>query len=325
MELSRRQFFRLAVGATALPVAPRFASARPYPTRPVRIIATSAPGGAQDILARLVAQWLSERLGQPFVVENRPGGGGNTGTEAVVRAQGDGYTLLLISAPNIMNATLYDKLNYNFLRDIAPIAGIIRVPTVMVVHPSVPARTVPEFIAYAKANPGNISMGSAGNGTMVHVAGELFKIMAGLDIVHVPYRGGGPALAGLLGGHIQIMFPTSTSSIGYIRDGKLRALAVTSATRSQVLPDLPTIGEFIPGYEASAIFGLGAPGSVPVDIIQILNREIGAGLLDPKLKLRLANLGGEGSFVLSSSEFEALLANETEKWGRVIRAAKIKL
>jgi tripartite-type tricarboxylate transporter receptor subunit TctC len=325
MKFSRRQFFRLAAGTAALPVAPRFARARFYPTRPVRIIATSAPGGAQDILARLVAQWLSERLGQPFVVENRPGGGGNTGTEAVVRAQGDGYTLLLISAPNIMNATLYDKLNYNFLRDIAPVAGIIRVPTVMVVHPSVPTRTVPEFIAYAKANPGKISMGSAGNGTMVHVAGELFKIMAGLDVVHVPYRGGGPALAGLLGGHIQMMFPTSTSSVGYVRAGKLCALAVTSATRSQVLPDLPTISEFIPGYEASTIFGLGAPRNVPADIVEMLNREINAGLLDPKLEQRLTNLGGEGSFVLSQSEFGKLLVDETEKWGRVIRTANIKV
>jgi tripartite-type tricarboxylate transporter receptor subunit TctC len=290
----------------------------------VRIIATSAPGGAQDILARLMAQWLSERLGQPFVVENRPGGGGNIGTEVVVRAPADGYTLLLVSAPNIMNATLYDKLNYKFLRDIAPVAGIIRVPTVMVVHPSVPAKTVPEFIAYAKANPGKINMGSAGNGTMVHVAAELFKIVAGLDIVHVPYRGGGPALAGLLGGQVQVMFPTTTSSIGYVTAGKLRALAVTSAVRSKVLPDLPTIGEFIPGYEASTIFGFGAPRNVPADIIEMLNREINAGLLDPKLKLRLANLGGEGSFVLSRAEFGKLLADETEKWSKVIRAANIK-
>ena len=324
MKPSRRRFFLLAAGAAALLVAPRLAAARSYPTRPVRIIATSAPGGAQDIVARLVAQWLSERLGQPFVVENRPGGGGNTGTEAVARAPADGYTLLLVSAPNIMNATLYERLNYNFLHDIAPIAGIIRVPTVMVVHPSVPARTVPEFIAYAKANPGRISMGSAGNGTMVHVAGELFKIMAGLDIVHIPYRGGGPALVDLLGGQVQMMFPTSTSSIEYVRASKLRALAVTSADRSQVLPDLPTIGEFIPGYEASAIFGLGAPRNAPADIIEILNREINAGVLAPKLKSRLASLGGEGSFVLSSFEFGKLLADETEKWRRVIRTADIK-
>jgi tripartite-type tricarboxylate transporter receptor subunit TctC len=323
MRFPRRKFFTLAAGAAALPVMQRSAWSHAYPTRPVRIIATSAPGGAQDILARLVAQWLSERLSQPFVVENRPGGGGNIGTETVVRAPADGYTLLLVSAPNIMNASLYDRLNYDFLRDIAPVAGIIRVPTVMLVHPSVPARTVPEFIAYAKANPGKINMGSAGNGTMVHVAGELFKIMAGLDIVHVPYRGGGPALADLLGGQVQVMFPTSTSSIEYVRAGKLRALAVTSASRSEVLPDLPTIGEFVPGYEASAIFGLGAPKDVAADVIKLLNREINTGLLDPKLTPKLADLGGEGSFVLSPAGFGKLLSDETEKWGKVIRSAKI--
>jgi tripartite-type tricarboxylate transporter receptor subunit TctC len=324
MKLPRRKFLGLAAGATVLPIAPRLARALAYPTRPVRIIATSAPGGAQDILARLMAQWLSDRLGQPFVVENRPGGAGNIGTEVVVRAPADGYTLLLVSAPNIMNASLYERLNYNFLRDVVPIAGVIRVPTVMVVHPSVPARTVPEFISYAKANPGKVNMGSAGNGTMVHVAGELFKIMTGLDVVHVPYRGGGPALADLLGGQFQVMFPTSTSSIGYIKAGRLPALAVTSASRSAILPDLPTISEFVPGYEASAIFGIGAPKEVPAEVVKLLNREINAGLLDPKLMSKLAALGGEGSFALSPAQFRKLLVDETERWGKVIRAANIK-
>jgi len=323
MKLPRRKFLHLAAGAAALPAVSRVARAQTYPSRPVRIIATSAAGGAQDILARLMGQWLSERLGHSFVIENRPGGGGNIGTEAVVRAPPDGYTLLLVSAVNIMNATLYDKLNYNFLSDIAPVAGIIRVPNAMVVHPSVPAKTVPDFIVYAKANPGKINMASAGNGTMVHVAGELFKMMAGVDMVHVPYRGGGPALTDLLGGQVQVMFPTTVSSIEYVRAGSLRVLAVTTAMRSEALPGLPTVGEFVPGYEASAVFGLGAPKNTPTEIVDKLNREINAALADPKLKARLADLGGT-VLALSPADFGNLLADETDKWGKVIRAANIK-
>jgi tripartite-type tricarboxylate transporter receptor subunit TctC len=312
----------------SLAIASAFANvgsaiAQTYPSRPVRIIATSAASGAQDILARLMGQWLSERLGHSFVIENRPGGGGNTGTEAVVRAPPDGHTLLLVSASNIMNATLYDKLNYNFLRDIAPVAGIIRVPNAMVVHPSVPAKTVLEFIAHAKANPGKINMASAGNGTMVHVAGELFKMMAGVDMVHVPYRGGGPALTDLLGGQVQVMFPTTVSSIEYVRAGSLRALAVTTATRSEALPGLSTVGEFVPGYEASAVFGLGAPRNTPTEIVDKLNREINAALADPKLEARLADLGGT-VLALSPADFGKLLADETEKWGKVVKFAGIK-
>lgn len=325
MTLPRRTFLRLAAGAAALPTLSRQASTQAFPARPVRIIATSAPSGAQDILARLMGQWLSERLGQPFVIENRPGGSGNIGTEAAVRAAPDGHTLLLVAAANIMNATLYDKLNYNFLHDIAPVAGIIRVPNVLVVHPSVPAKTVPEFIAYAKAHPGKISMASGGIGTVIHVAGELFKMMTGIDMVHVPYRGGGPALTDMLGGQAQAMFPTTTSSIEYIRAGRLRALAVTTSSRSKLLPELPTIGETVPGYEASAVFGLGAPRKTPAEIIQKLNREINAGLIDPKLQSRLAGLGGENAFVMSPQKFGELLAEETEKWGKVIRQANIRV
>ena len=252
MKLPRRNFLHLAAGAAALPAVSRIAWAQAYPTRPVRLIVPLAAGGTTDILARLMGQWLSERLGQPFVIENRPGGGGNIGTEAVVRAPPDGYTLLLVSAANAINATLYDKLNFNFIRDIAPVAGIVRVPYVMVVNPSVPAKTVPEFIAYAKANPGKVNMASAGTGAPSHVSGELFKMMAGVEMVHVPYRGGGPALTDLLGGQVQVMFAPMPTSIEYIRAGKLRALAVTTATRSEALPDIPTVGEFVPGYEASA-------------------------------------------------------------------------
>ena len=282
-----------------------------------------AAGGAPDILARLMGQWLSERLGQPFVIENRPGAGSNIATEAVVRAPPDGYTLLLVSPANAINATLYDKLNFNFIRDIAPVAGIIREPHVMVVNPSVPAKTVPEFIAYAKANPGKLNMASAGNGTAAHVAGELFKMMTGVDMVHVPYRGAAPALTDLLGGQVQVMFAAMPASIEYIRAGKLRALAVTTATRSEALPDIPTVGEFVPGYEASAWFGVGAPKNTPAEIIDKLNKEINAALADPKIKARLADLGGT---VLpgSPADFGKLIADETEKWGKVIRAANIK-
>jgi tripartite-type tricarboxylate transporter receptor subunit TctC len=311
------------VGAAALPAISRVARAQAYPTRPVRIIVPFAAAGAFDIMARLIGQWLSERLGQPFVIENRPGAGTNIGTETVVKAPPDGYTLLLAGTPNAINATLYEKLNFNFIRDIASVAGISRAPLVMAVHPSVPAKTVPEFIAYAKANPGKISMASAGIGAPSHVSGELFKMMAGVNVVHVPYRGAGPALGDLLAGQVQVGFPSMPSSIEYVRAGKLRALAVTSATRSDALPDIPTVGEFLPGYEASASYGIGAPKGTPVEIVDKLNKEINAGLANPKIKARLADLGGE-VLALSPADFAKLIADETEKWGKVIRAANIK-
>jgi tripartite-type tricarboxylate transporter receptor subunit TctC len=323
MKLPRRQFLHLAAGAAVLPAMSRLACAQSYPTRPVRLIVPIAPGGAQDILARLMGQWLSERLGQPFIIDNRPGGGSNIGTEAVVRAPADGHTLLLIPPDSAINATLYDKLNFNFVRDIAPVAGIISLPLVMVVNPSVPAKTVPEFIAYAKANPGKINMASAGTGTGVHIAGELFKMMAGVDLVHVPYRGGGPAFTDLIAGQVQVMFPTTVGSIEYIRAGRLRALAVTTATRSDALLDIPTVAEFVPGYEATAWFGVGAPKNTPSQIIDKLNETINAGLADPKIKARLADLGGD-VLALSPADFGRLIADETEKWGKVIRAANIK-
>jgi tripartite-type tricarboxylate transporter receptor subunit TctC len=319
----RRQFLHLAAGAAALPAVSHIARAQAYPSRPVRMIVPIAPGGAQDILARLMGQWLSERLGQPFVIDNRPGGGSNIGTEAVVRAPADGHTLLLIPPDSAINATLYDKLNFNFIRDIAPVAGVFRGAYVMVVNPSVPAKTVPEFIAYAKANPGKINMASVGIGSGPHIAGELFKMMAGVNVVHVPYRGGGPALTDLLGGQVQVMFPGTVASIEYIRAGRLRALAVTTATRSEALPGIPTMGEFVPGYEASQWFGIGAPKNTPAEIVDKLNREINAGLADPKIKARLADLGGE-VLALSPADFAKLIAEETEKWGKVIRAANIK-
>jgi tripartite-type tricarboxylate transporter receptor subunit TctC len=319
----RRQFLHLAAGAAALPAVSHIARAQAYPSRPVRMIVPIAPGGAQDILARLMGQWLSERLGQPFVIDNRPGGGSNIGTEAVVRAPADGHTLLLIPPDSAINATLYDKLNFNFIRDIAPVAGVFRGAYVMVVNPSVPAKTVPEFIAYAKANPGKINMASVGIGSGPHIAGELFKMTAGVNMVHVPYRGGGPALTDLLGGQVQVMFPGTVASIEYIRAGRLRALAVTTATRSEALPGIPTMGEFVPGYEASQWFGIGAPKNTPGDIVDKLNREINAGLADPKIKARLADLGGE-VLALSPADFAKLIAEETEKWGKVIRAANIK-
>jgi tripartite-type tricarboxylate transporter receptor subunit TctC len=274
-------------------------------------------------MARLIGQWLSERLGQPFVIENRPGAGTNIGTETVVKAPPDGYTLLLAGTPNAINATLYEKLNFNFIRDIASVAGISRAPLAMAVHPSVSAKTVPEFIAYAKANPGKISMASAGIGAPSHVSGELFKMMAGVNLVHVPYRGAAPALVDLLAGQVQVGFPSMPSSIEYVRAGKLRALAVTSATRSDALPDIPTVGEFLPGYEASASYGIGAPKGTPVEIIDMLNKEINAALGDPKMKARLADLGGD-VLALSPAGFGRLIADETEKWAKVIRAANIK-
>jgi tripartite-type tricarboxylate transporter receptor subunit TctC len=323
MKLPRRNFLHLAAGAAALPAVSRFARAQAYPSRAVRLIVPIAPGGAGDITARLIGQWLSERLGQQFVIDNRPGGGTNIGTEAVVRAPADGYTLLLVGGYNAIIATLYDRLNFDFLRDIAPVAGITRVPNVMVVHPSVPATTVPQFIAYAKANPGKITMASGGIGSTGHISGELFKMMAGIDMVHVPYRGGGPALNDLLGGQVQVYFATTVSSIGYIRAGRLRALAVTTATRSDALPDIPTVAEFVPGYESSFWLGVGAPKATPAEIVEKLNKEVNAALDDPKMKARLADLGGT-PLPGSPADFGKLIADETEKWARVIRAANMK-
>jgi tripartite-type tricarboxylate transporter receptor subunit TctC len=324
MKLPRRNFLRLAAGAAALPVLSRIALAQAYPTRPVRIIAATGPGSAPDILARLLGQWLSERLGQQFVTENRPGGGNTIGTEAVVRAPPDGYTLLLVDGTASINATLYEKLNYNFIRDIATVAGIVRLPNLMMVNPSVPAKTVPEFLAYAKANPGKINMASPGIATPSHVAGELFKMMTGIAMVHVPYRGGSaPALTDLIGGQVQVMFLSPAASIEYIRSGRLRALAVTTTTRWEGLPDIPTVGEFVPGYETSIVLGVGVPTATPVEIIDKLNREINAALADPKLKERLAVLGGT-PLAGSPADFAKLIAEETEKWGKVIKFAGIK-
>jgi tripartite-type tricarboxylate transporter receptor subunit TctC len=323
LKLPRRNFLHLAAGAAALPAVSRVAWAQAYPTRPVRLVVPAPAGGSFDITARLMGQWLSERLGQPFVIENRPGAGTNIGTEAVVRAPADGYTLLLVGTPNAINATFYDKLNYNFIRDIAPVAGIVREPNVMAVHPSVPAKTVPGFIAYAKANPRRINMASSGNGSSPHMAGELFRIMTGVDMNHVPYRGAAPALTDLLAGQVHVMFPTIPSSIEYVRAGKLRALAVTTAMRSDAFPEIPTIGDFVPGYESSAWLGLGTPKNTPAEIIDKLNQEINAGLGDHKIKARLADLGGR-PLAGSPADFGKFIANETEKWGQVIRAANIK-
>ena len=324
MEFSRRRLLHLAAGAVVLPALSGSASAQTYPSRLVRIIVGFAAGGPNDILARSIGQWLSERLGQPFVIENRPGAGSNVATEAVVRAAPDGYTLLLVGTPNTINATLYDKLNFDFIRDIAPIAGLIRGALVMVVHPSVPAKTLPEFIAYAKANPGKLSYGSGGVGGITHITAELFKQEAGgLDIVHVPYRGVGPALSDLLGGRVQVLFTNPALLIGYIGTGELRALGITTATRSDALPDIPAIGEFVPGYEASSVFGLGAPRNASTEIIDRLNKEINAALADPEFKARLAHLDGT-ALGGSPADFGKLIAGETEKWGKVIRLANIK-
>jgi tripartite-type tricarboxylate transporter receptor subunit TctC len=323
MKLPRRNFLHLAAGAAAPPAVSRFAWAQAYPSRPVRLIAPVAPAGASDILARLMGQWLSERLGQQFVIENRPGGGNNIGTEAVVRAPADGYTLLMAATPNAVNATLYDKLSFNFLRDIAPVASIIRAPYVMAANPTVAAKTIPELIAYAKANPGKLSMGSSGTGSGAHMAGELFKMMASVDMVPVPYRGGGAGLADLLGGQVQVMFVATVSSIEYIKTGRLRALAVTTAARSDALPDIPTVGESVPGYEASAWFGVGAPKNTPSQIIDKLNEAINAGLANPKIKARLTDLGGT-VFAGSPADFGRLIADETEKWGKVVKFTGIK-
>jgi len=322
MQVPRRQFLQLSAGAAALAVS-RFAWAQAYPSRPVRLIVPFPAGGGAEISARLIGQWLSERLGQPFIIDNRPGAGTNIGTEAVVRAPPDGHTLLLVNAANAINATLYDKLSFNFIRDIAPFDGIMRVPSVMVVHPSLPAKSVPELIDYAKANPGKLSMASGGIGSGSHVAGELFKMMAGVNMVHVPYRGVAPALTDLLGGQVQVMAASSAASIEYIRSSKLRALAVTGPTRTDVLPDIPSVGEFLPGYEASGWFGVGAPRNTPGEIIDRLNNEINAGLADPRIKARFADLGGT---VLggSAADFGKFVADETEKWSKVVKFAGAK-
>jgi tripartite-type tricarboxylate transporter receptor subunit TctC len=323
MHLPRRRFLHLAAGAAALPAVSRVARAQAYPSRPVRIIVGFPAGGGVDILARLMGRWLSERLGQPFVIENQPGAGTNIATEAVVNASPDGYTLLMAGASNAINATFYDKLNYNFIRDIAPVAGIMRAPLVMVVVPSFPAKTVPEFIAYAKANPGKINMASPGNGTAGHLCGELFKMMAGVDMIHMPYRGGASALAGLIGEQVQVMFDGILLASEHIKTGKLRGLAITTVTRAETLPDIPTVSEFVPGYEASVWFGVGAPTATPAEIVDKLNKEVNAALDDPKMKARLADLGGV-ALPGSPADFGKLIADETEKWAKVIKFAGIK-
>jgi tripartite-type tricarboxylate transporter receptor subunit TctC len=323
MKLLRRQFLQLAGAAAAAPAFPQFAAALDYPTRPVRIIAGFAAGGGVDVTARLIGQWLTDRLGQSFVIENRPGAGGNIGTEAVVNAAPDGYTLLLATVPNAVNASLYEKLSFNFIRDTVPVAGIIRVPMVILLNPSVPAATVAEFISYAKANPDKVNMASAGNGSAPHMAGELFKMMAGVNLVHVPYRGQGPALTDLLGGQVQVLFAATPGTTEYITTGKLRALAVTSASRAEMLPELRTVAEFVPGYEASQWYGIGVPRNTPVEIVDKLNKEINAAIADPAMKARFAAIGGE-PLPGSPAEFGKLISEETEKWGRVVRAAGIK-
>jgi tripartite-type tricarboxylate transporter receptor subunit TctC len=323
MKLPRRKFLLLAAGAAALPAAARSASAQAYPTRPVRVVVGFAAGGSTDIGARVIGQWLHERLGQPFVIESRPGAGTNVATESVVRAPPDGYTLLMVGPSSAVNATLYDKLNFVFLRDIAPVASLIRQPQIMLANPSVTTQTVPELIAYAKANPGKITMASAGVGSVGHLVGELFKMMAGVDFIHVPYRGAGPALADLLGGQVLISFAGIAGSIEHVRSGKLRALAVTTAARSPALPDVPTVSEFVPGFEAGDWLGLGAPKKTPAAIVDKLNSEIAAALADPKITARFADLGGT-PLALTPAEFGKLLADETEKWAKVIRAAHIK-
>jgi tripartite-type tricarboxylate transporter receptor subunit TctC len=323
MKLPRRNFLHLAAGAAALPAVSRIARAQAYPSRPVRLVVGAPAGGGFDVVARLMGQWLSQRLGQQFIIDNRPGAGGNIGTEAVVRAPADGYTLLLVTAANTISTTLYEKLTFNLSRDIAPVAGITRVPNVTVVNPSVPSKTVPEFIAYAKAHPGKLNMASGGNGTTAHLSGELFKMMTGIDVVHVPYRGAAPALTGLLGGQVQVMFATMPSSIAYIRAGQLRPLAVTTTTRSDELPEVPTVNDFVPGYEASTWYGVGVPTGTPTEIVGKLNEEINAAPADPTFKARLANVGGS-ALLGSPADFGKLIAEETEKWAKVIKFANIK-
>jgi len=318
MKLPRRKFLRLAAGAAVLPVVSQIATAQTYPARPVRIIVGFAAGGGTDVMARLMGQWLSERLGQAFIIENRPGASSNLATEVVVNAPPDGYTLLVATAANAINATLYTKLNFNIISDIAPIGGIMRVPHIMAVNPSFPAKTVPEFIAYAKANPGRINYASAGTGSTPHVSGELFNMMAGTKMVHVPYRGGGPAISDLLGGQVQVMFESMSTTIEYVRAGTLRALAVTTAKRSDALQQVPTVSETVPGYETTFWGGLSAPKNVSVEIVDKLNKEINAGLADPKLMARLADLGGV-ALAGPPAEFGKLMAEETDKWGKVVK------
>jgi tripartite-type tricarboxylate transporter receptor subunit TctC len=319
----RRQFIRLAAGVTALSAASRIARAQSYPSRPVRIIVGYSPGGTTDICARLIGQWLSERLGQPFIVENRPGAGSNIATEGAVHAPADGYTLLLATISNAINATLYDKLNFNFIRDIAPVAGIISVPNVMEVNPAVPAQTVPEFIAYAKANPGKVSFASGGIGSSTHVSAELFKMMTGVNMTHIPYRGTAPAVTDLIAGQVQVMFDNLPGSIEYIRAGNTRALAVTTTARSDELPNLPTVADFVPGYEVSAWFGVGAPKNTAKEIIDRLNEEINASFADAKMKARLTDRGGM-ALAGSPADFGKVISDETEKWGKVVRLTNIK-
>ena len=318
MQRSRRQFFGLAAGVGAFPFGPGVAKAQAYPARPVRLIVGAAAGAPPDLFARLIGQWLSDRLGQPFVIDNRPGVAGNIAIEAVARSAPDGYTLLLIPTSAAINATLYEKLNYNFIRDIVPIAPLVHLPAVMEVNPAFPAKTVREFIAYAKAYPSKLNMASAGNGTVGHVAGELFKMMTGVDMVHVPYRSTPPALIDLIGGQVDVMFDTIPVSIGHIRGGKLHALAVTAATRLDVLPDTPTMNSFVPGYEASGLFGIGAPKNTPAEFVDRLNEQINAALVDPKIKVRIDDLGGTVA-VASPTEFGKFIAEQTEKWARVVK------
>lgn len=323
MRLVRRQFLYLATGAAALPTLSLLARAQTYPARPVRIIVASSAGGATDILARLLGQWLSERLGEPFVIENRPGGGGNIGTEAVVKAPPDGYTLLLVNSANAVNAALYEKLSFNFVRDIGAVAGISREPLLMLVHPSFPAKTVPEFIDYAKAHPGKINFASPGNGTVGHVAGELFKMQTGINMVHVPYRGSAPALTDLIAGQVQVLFSSTTTAIAHIRAGQLRVLAVTTARRSEALRDIPTVNDFLPSFEASFWTGIGTPKNTPVEIIHRLNKEINAALADPGIMARISSMGAIVS-PDSPADFGRFIAEETEKWAKVINFAGIK-
>jgi tripartite-type tricarboxylate transporter receptor subunit TctC len=320
MKFPRRQFLHLAAGAALLPALSRSAGAQSYPTRPIRLIIGYTPGGSADLTARLMGQWLSERLGQSFVIENRPGGGTNIATEAALRAAPDGYTLLLVAPANAINATLYSKLNFNFLQEMEPIAGIIRFPNVVVVNPEVPVKTIPELIAYAKANPGKLNMASSGNGSTIHMSGELFKMLTGIDMLHVPYRGGAPALTDLLSGQVQVMFDNIPTCAEHVKSGKLRGLAVTSTTRSDVLPDLPTVADFLPGYEASAWYGLAAPKGTPPEIVQTLNKAVNAILADPAAKARFAEIG---AILLpgSAAEFGKLVADETDKWGKVVKFA----
>jgi tripartite-type tricarboxylate transporter receptor subunit TctC len=323
VKLSRRTFFHLGLGAAAVPALSQIATAQTYPARPVRLISGFAPGGGNDILARVIGRWLSERLGQQFIIENRPGAGGNVGTEAVVRSIPDGYTLLMAGSFNAINATLYDRLNFSFIRDIAPVASVARGPLVMEIHPSFPAKTVAEFIAYSKANPDKVNMASAGTGSTPHLTGELFKVMTGVNMVHVPYRGDAPALTDLIGGQVQVYFSTLAASIEHIKAGRLRVLAVTSGTRSEALPDIPTVGEFVSGYESSIWWGVGAPKGTPAEIINRLNKEVNAGLADRTVKAQLADLGGT-PLPGTPADFGKLVADETEKWAKVIRGGNIK-